>query len=148
MTFPIDFGAARPVDVYFDQLDVFRTLNHPHFLTLLDRAVLAYWESKGYHNDGDLDAPDTLQFVRDIAITYDRPIRDYGPVVVHFWVERIGTTSYTIGFRFASPEGTEEYAHGSRVMVKIDPATMRPAPWTERALRDFRELLRPQPAKV
>ncbi|XVV15016.1 acyl-CoA thioesterase [Actinoplanes sp. CA-131856] len=145
MDITIEYGAVQPVEVYYDQLDAARTLYHGEYVRLVDRAATAYWESQGYHHDVDEPEAETFILVRDFSITFDRPIRSYGPVLIHLWIERIGTTSYVMGFRVLSASGPEEYAHGSRVLVSIDPATMRPAPITGRSLEDLRKLLRPVP---
>jgi acyl-CoA thioester hydrolase len=148
MTLSVEFGVVQPVEVYFDQLDALRTLHHGQYILLVDRALSAYWETKGYHHDAELTQPDTFHLVREVSIIFDRPIRDYGRVNLHFWIERIGNTSYVLGFRIVSADGTEEYAHGTRAEIKVDPATMRPSPITGRGLEDLQELLRPVPAEV
>ncbi|NMO54037.1 acyl-CoA thioesterase [Actinoplanes sp. TBRC 11911] len=144
----VEFGAVQPVEVYFDQLDALRTLHHAQYVLLVDRAVASYWEEKGYHHDAELTQPDTFFLVREISITYDQPILDYGPVLVHHWIDRIGTTSYVQGFRVVAADGGTEYAHGTRVLIKVDPKTMRPSPITGPALEDLRGLLRAVPAEV
>ena len=47
------------------------------------------------------------------------------------------------GFRFCSADGAVTYAHGSRVLVRLDATTLRPAPWSEEFRAAGRELLRP-----
>ncbi|MEV4349299.1 hotdog domain-containing protein [Actinoplanes sp. NPDC049596] len=142
----MEYGVIQPIDVYFDQLDAARTLYHGEYVRLVDRAAATYWESKGYHHDPDKPESETFILVREFSITFDRPIRNYGRVLIHLWIERVGTTSYVMGFRILSASGQEEYAHGHRVLVSIDPATMRPAPITGRSLEDLQELTRPVPA--
>ena len=43
------------------------------------------------------------------------------------------------GVELAAGEGRGGHARGQRVIVRVDPSTQRPAPWTE----SFRELLVP-----
>lgn len=136
-----EFGHMERVEVYFDELDSFRTLHHARYLTLVDRALAAYWAAQGYLNDGAAQAPDTFQLVRAVEITYDRPIQSYGPVLAHFWVERIGETSLVVGFRLLPVEGTRPVAHGRRVTVRIDPMSQRPAPWSDQARADLEKLM-------
>jgi acyl-CoA thioester hydrolase len=143
MGITVEYGAIQPMNVYFDQLDASRTLHHGEYVLLVDRAATTYWESKGYHHDVEKPESDTFILVREFSITFDRPIRAYGRVLVHLWIERIGTTSYVMGFRILSASGEEEYAHGRRVLVSIDPVTMRPGPITGRSLEDLRALTRP-----
>ena len=144
----VEHGALQPAEVHFDDLDAFRTLHNARYVALLDRALGAYWASKGYRNDAEASAPDTFQLVREVCITFDRPIRDYGQVLLHFWAERVGTTSLTVAFRFVSLDGAQEYAHGRRVTIKVDPVTDRPAEWSVAGRADLEALLRPVPETV
>ncbi|GKQ40123.1 hypothetical protein ALMP_66490 [Streptomyces sp. A012304] len=66
-----------------------------------------------------------------------------GGYAVHLWLERLGTTGLTYGFRFCSADGAVTYAHGTRVLVRLDAATLRPAPWSETLRSAGRGLLRP-----
>ncbi|WP_127505793.1 EAL domain-containing protein [Actinoplanes solisilvae] len=59
----------------------------------------------------------------------------------NIWADKVGDTSVSLGFRFVSPDGLVEYARGTRVLVKIDPATRRPAPWTPEARTDLEGIL-------
>ena len=43
---------------------------------------------------------------------------------------RLGTTSCIYGFLCSSEDGGAAYARGERTIVKIDPQSHRPAPWT------------------
>ncbi|NMO57499.1 acyl-CoA thioesterase [Actinoplanes sp. TBRC 11911] len=108
--------------------------------TLVDRAVLSFWKSRGYHA-ADEGFEDSFQLVREITITFDRPVRRYGMILVHVWVERLGATSYSHGFRMVSLDGAEEYAHGVRTLVKINPTTQRSAPWSDLAREVLGELI-------
>ena len=54
----------------------------------------------------------------------------YGDVDVHFWLDRMGTSSAEYGFRVLSTDGATVFAEGRRVNIRVDPATMRPTPWT------------------
>ncbi len=51
-----------------------------------------------------------------------------GAVQVQLWLEHLGTTSVVYGFRVLSNDGTVVHAEGRRVQVRLDPATLRPAP--------------------
>ena len=50
---------------------------------------------------------------------------------IDIWVEKLGNTSCAYGFRCSSEDGVVAFARGQRTIVKIDPATHRPAPWTD-----------------
>jgi acyl-CoA thioester hydrolase len=61
---------------------------------------------------------------------------------VHFWLEQFGETSGDYRFRFLSPDGRTVHAEGRRVIVRLDPASLRPAPWTDAAREVAATLLR------
>ena len=61
---------------------------------------------------------------------------------VDVWVERLGTTSCVYGFVCSNESGTVGYARGERTIVKLDPASHRPAPWTDAFVEIFRILNR------
>lgn len=65
---------------------------------------------------------------------------------MHLWVERLGRTGLTYGFRLCSADGTETHARGHRVLVRVDPQTLRPTPWSDRGRTIAADLLRPEPA--
>ncbi|MFI6603518.1 hypothetical protein ACIBHX_45425 [Nonomuraea sp. NPDC050536] len=60
-------------------------------------------------------------------------MRGTGEITVHFWIERIGDTSVDYRFRLVSPDGESVFAEGRRLSVRLDPATMKPATWTDAA---------------
>jgi acyl-CoA thioester hydrolase len=55
------------------------------------------------------------------------------------WVEKLGKSSLTFGLAVLPMDEDLEYARGERVIVRVDPATMTPTPWTE----EFRKKLAP-----
>ncbi|WP_433381409.1 acyl-CoA thioesterase [Actinoplanes sp. CA-142083] len=134
-------GAVQPVEVYFDDLDRYGMVYNAHYLILIDRAWVRFWGERGYTFEGDA-TPDTLALVREVTITYEQPITDSGTVAMHFWMEKVGGSSAVMGFRITSADGHRVHAHGSRVAIKVDPVTRRPAPWSDAVRADFTSLLR------
>ncbi|HET6214237.1 MAG TPA: thioesterase family protein [Micromonosporaceae bacterium] len=127
----VDFGHAEPVVVHFDDLDPMGILHNARYAVLLERALSAYWWRRGHSFAGGRPTtPDVVHAVREYTITYHTPIRGTGETLVHFWLERLGESSAVYGFRFMSMDGETTYAEGQRVIVKLDPSTGRPAPWT------------------
>ncbi|SNY61013.1 acyl-CoA thioesterase [Paractinoplanes atraurantiacus] len=145
--FTVPYGVLVPVEVYWDDLDFLGTLYHPRFVALLDRAVTAHWISRGYRLSGHQLDEDGYQLLREVSISFDHPVTDFGPLLMHIWAEKAGTTSMVLGFRLLSEDGSVQHAHGHRVSIKFDPTTKRPSPWTDRARADLASLLR-EPAAV
>jgi acyl-CoA thioester hydrolase len=139
----IEYGKLLPVQVYYDDLDVMGLLHHARYAMLLDRAIGGYWTARGYTLSDSNGSPDVFNAVRELAIEYSAPVTRPGELLIHLWLNRLGRTSAEYGFRLLSPDGGTVYARGRRAVVKLDPATLRPAPWTDRVRVDAAELLRP-----
>jgi acyl-CoA thioester hydrolase len=130
----VDYGYVEPVTIHFDDLDAMGLVHNGRYAVLLERAISPYWQARGHgYVDGRTTSPDLFHAVREFTITYLAPIRGTGDIGVHFWIEQLGTSSATYGFRFLSKDGETVYAEGRRSIVRLDPATLRPTPWTEAA---------------
>ncbi|MFJ3776252.1 acyl-CoA thioesterase [Streptomyces sp. NPDC090075] len=135
----VPYGQLIPINVHFDELDAQGMLHNARFPLLVERAWLQMWME---HGDWQASG-DTSNVVRELRIIYEAPVIQPGPYAVHLWLERIGTTGLTYGFRFCSMDGGVTYAHGTRALVRLDPQTLRPSPWSERLRSVAQELLRP-----
>jgi len=126
--------------VYFDDLDPFHILHNARYILLFERAIGSFWQVLGW--GGPLDAqsnPDQFHLVRTNNIEYLRPVEGVGKVRVRVWVEKLGRTSLTFGLRCLPMDQDIDHARGTRVIVRVDPQSRRPVPWTE----DFGEGLAP-----
>jgi acyl-CoA thioester hydrolase len=139
----VEYGFFAPVSVYLDDLDLMGMLHNSRFTVLGERAFVAYWRDNGVFVSKDWDLlNDGFMVVKEQRVSYEFPVKagEYG---IHGWVERIGRTSMTFGFRFCSADGTLTYAHGSRTNVRIDRQTLRPSECSDEARRVNEKLLRP-----
>ena len=135
----------QPMGVYFDDLDAFQILHNARYLLLFERTIGSFWKHMGW--GGVLDAqrnPDQFHMVRANAFEYLSPIRGVGDVRVRIWVERLGRTSLTFGVRVLPMDHDADHARGTRTLVRVDPASFLPVPWTE----DFRATLAPYRADL
>ncbi|MEW2164994.1 acyl-CoA thioesterase [Streptomyces sp. NPDC007084] len=140
----LSYGRLLPVTVHFDDLDALGLLHNARYPVLVERAWTALWSERGVGFDGDWAAAgDACNAVMELRITYEAPVSRPGAYAVHLWLERLGTTGLTYGFRFCSADGAVTYARGTRVLVRLDAATLRPTPWSEPFRSAGRELLRP-----
>jgi acyl-CoA thioester hydrolase len=117
--------------VYFDDLDALQILHNARYLLLFERTIGSLWMR--------LALSEHHHLVRTNHIEYLRPVTQLGDVRVRIWVEKIGRSSMTFGFRLLPMDEDLDYALGSRVIVSIDPKTRRPAPWSD----DFRNRIAP-----
>ena len=124
--------------VYFDDLDAFRILHNARYLLLFERTLGSFWEHVGLPYDPTLHG-DHHHLVRANTIEYLTPVRGTGKVRVRVWVDRIGRTSLTFAFRMMPLDADTVYAEGTRTLVRVDPDTGRPEPWSD----EFREQMAP-----
>ncbi|MFJ3228802.1 acyl-CoA thioesterase [Streptomyces sp. NPDC086783] len=136
-------GRLVPVTVHFDDLDALGLLHNARYPVLVERAWTAFWHERGFGFEGDWEAAgDFCNAVRELRVSYEAPVNRPGEYAVHLWLERLGNTGLTYGFRFCSADAAVTYAQGSRVLVRLDAGTLRPTSWSERFRTVGRELLR------
>jgi len=137
------YGRLIPVVVHFDDLDALGLLHNARYPVMVERAWTVLWHEQGFGFEGDWEAAgDFCNAVKELRITYEAPVSRPGAYAVHLWLERLGNTGLTYGFRFCSTDGAVTYAHGTRVLVRLDAATLRPTSWSDRFRALGRELLR------
>ena len=136
-------GVHEPVQVHFDDLDAMGLLHNSRYALLVERAISAYWQRLGWAPDPAGSAfKDIFLAVREFKVTYHLPIAGPGEPLVHFWIERMGRTSGVYGFRVLSADRAVVHAEGYRVNVNLDPATLRPAPFSDELRTAAEPLLR------
>jgi acyl-CoA thioester hydrolase len=140
------YGFATSTLVHFDQLDPMGMLHNGQYAVLVERVMAAWWAERGISFAGGRPTtPDAFNAVRDFAISYRKPVRGTGEIMVHFWIERLGETSIDYRFRVTSPDGGTVHADGRRLSVHLHPITLRPMPWTAHGREVAAALLRPEP---
>ncbi|MFI6084862.1 acyl-CoA thioesterase [Streptomyces sp. NPDC051217] len=129
------YGFLVPVAVHFDELDSFGMLYNSRYGVLVERAWVSYWQEREIAFSKDWTAlGDAFNVVKDFRITFEAPIDRPGEYGVRIWVEHLGRTSLTYGFRICSRDGgPPTYAHGTRTLIRLDPETKRPSAWSEKA---------------
>lgn len=117
--------------VHFDDLDAMTMLHNARYAFHVERAVGAWYQSLGKTFELDVARnPDQFHVVRDFHIEFLSPFRGLGTMRIDLWVEKVGETSCVYGFLCSSEDGTIGHARGQRTIVKLDPASLRPKPWT------------------
>lgn len=117
--------------VFFDELDLNGTLHNSRFAVHVERAQSAWFErlGKALQLPADRD-PDLHYAVRELHVEFLAPVTAPGPMLVELTPLKLGRTSAVYGFRCAEPVTGLTCAHGHRAIVKIDPHTGRPLPWS------------------
>lgn len=140
----VEYGHVETLEIHFDDLDAMGIVHNARYAVLLERALSSYWSRHGFTYAGGVPSrSDVVHAVAEYAISYRAPVRGTGAVAVHFWLDRLGESSAVYGFRFVSVDGGLLHAEGRRVNIKLDPLTLRPAPWTAESRRVAGKLLRP-----
>lgn len=114
-----------------DELDSRQRLLSSRLVAHVERAIADYAVDTGsLRKAATGDSPDHFHDVRELRIDFLAPVD--GPCVmrVDVWVERLTPTTCAYGFLCSSPDGNIAYARGERTIVKIDPLSHRPAPWS------------------
>jgi acyl-CoA thioester hydrolase len=121
-----------PHGVYFDDLDAFQILHNARYLVLFEHAIGSFWRFLGWGGALDFNSnPDQFHLVRANHIEYLRPVSGTGQVRVRVWVEKLGRTSLTFGLRVMPMDEDVDHATGYRVIVRVDPDTKKPTPWSD-----------------
>lgn len=138
---PVEPGHVEPLFVHFDDLDSIGMVHNTRYPVLVERALTMYWHRLGYdYRNGSTGHPDASVIVAEFAIKYRMPIRGTGEIGVHFWTERIGTTSVVYGYRIRSADGATVHAEGNRVHIRFDVAAGRPTAWLDETRAVYQKL--------
>src|SRR5262245_29698589 len=107
----VHYGHVEPVTVHFDDLDAMGIVHNARYAVFLERALSSYWSARGFSfADGRPTEPDVFHAVAEYAISYRTPVRSTGEIGMHFWLDRLGESSATYGFRVLSADGTTVHA--------------------------------------
>lgn len=140
---------TEEIMIHFEDLDAMGVVHSGRYVNVFERALAAYWSRAGWFYDPSHPRfAEMLFVVREFTITYHVPIARAGTVRVGLWLERLGATSLIYGFRVSSADETVVHAEGRRVQVRLDPATLRPAPITPELRSACRSLLKEEQADV
>jgi acyl-CoA thioester hydrolase len=111
-----------PVALRWRDLDAFNHVNNSNFLTYLEEARIRWFASWNGVWVNDEMAP----LLAAVQLNYRMPIPYPSEVVVELFVDRLGTSSVTIGHHIVSEDGATLYCDGHVVVVWIDRASGRP----------------------
>jgi acyl-CoA thioester hydrolase len=145
VTAAVSYGRVRNVPIHLDELDFMGMVHHGRYPLLLERAVLSYWHELGWRIDPSTSAfpDDGFLAIRQLTLNFHAPCTGVGEVKVHFWIDKFGSTSVVYGFRIMSADMSTLHVDGTRVVVKIDPKTLRPSPFTDELRAASVPLVRP-----
>ena len=93
--------------MHFDDLDPMGMIHNARYALLIERALATFWKLHGHtFRDGRPTTADAFNVVKEFTISYRAPIRGPGDVVVHFWLEHMGTSCAVYTFCLLSSDHT------------------------------------------
>ena len=130
--------------VYFDDLDALNILHNVRYLLFIERARGELLNSLGFRWEDSLAVnPDKHHVVAAHDIQYLVPVRGEGEVAVALTPQKLGSSSFSLAAEVSSLDGAIVYARGSTRLVRLDPQTSRPCPWSDRFRAAFSPLIAP-----
>ena len=140
---PVPSGAfVWPTSIFFDDLDPMGMVHNSRYALLIERAEASFNLSQGRRWEMDVAKnPDQFYAIREQSFLFSFPIRGTGDVEVHMWLAAMGGTSLTWEFEIRTAQGV--HATARRTLVKLDPVTFAPTPWTNQIRADYATILRP-----
>lgn len=139
-------GFVWETTVFFDELDPMGLLHNSRYALLVERAEATFNRTQGRRWESDVSLnPDQFYAIREQTFQFLLPVRGCPDIRVHMWLDRMGDTSLTWVFEVRSDAGL--HATASRTIVKVDPTTFKPSPWTARIRESYARIAR-NPAAV
>ncbi len=121
--------ARVPINVRWRDMDAYGHVNNAKYISYLEEARVRWMH--GVMNGAKMGSG-ISPVVANTNVNYRRPIVWPNDIVVELFVERVGTSSMTIGHRIvADNDDTVLYSDGHVVVVWIDTATGKSAPLPE-----------------
>lgn len=132
--------------VYFDDLDALNILHNVRFLLFIERARGELFNRLGFRWQDDLATnPDKYHVIAEHQIRYLVPVRGEGDLCVELTPTHLGRTSFVVSAAVRSTDGQVLHADGSTRLVRLDPATQKPCPWSDRFRAALTPFLAPPP---
>jgi acyl-CoA thioester hydrolase len=112
-----------PMDVRWQDLDAYNHVNNANYLVYLQEARIKWLQQL----PGQWFGPDGAPVMAHSEINYRLPIEYPADIQIELFVNRMGTSSMTVGHRIVdSNDATRIHADGSVTVVWINPKTGRP----------------------
>ena len=119
--------------VYFDEFDALGVLHHTRYLLHLERAQQKFFEHLLGVEDFNAERDEDIYVVvHSLEARFREPIRNPGPIVVEYTIDRIRSGGVTMSFVIRDSLGSAVYSEGKRTVCKLSGHTHRPSTWTDR----------------
>ncbi|MEM9073048.1 MAG: thioesterase family protein [Myxococcota bacterium] len=128
--------------VYFDDLDALNILHNVRFMLFIERARGELLQALGFRWQDPIEVnPDKHHVIAHHTIDYLSPVRGEGELTVEIWPTHLGRTSLVIEACVRARHGSSEHCRSTTRLVRLDPDTHRPCPWSDRMRAAIEPLL-------
>jgi acyl-CoA thioester hydrolase len=115
--------------IRFADIDALGHVNNAVFLSYMEVARTAFWAER----IGEVRVQEIDFVLARVEIDYRRPVLFNDPLACDLWLEKLGRTSFTVGYRFLVGDTTVAEARSVQVFVDLATGVPKPMPG------DFRE---------
>ena len=128
--------------VYFDDLDALNILHNVRYLLFMERARGEFLQALGFRWQDSLeDNPAKHHVIAAHEVEYLAPVTGEVQLNVELSPTHLGRTSLVLDAAVKAFHGQTVHCRCTTRLVRLDPATQRPAPWSPR----MREAIEPLP---
>ncbi|MDE6198089.1 MAG: acyl-CoA thioesterase [Muribaculaceae bacterium] len=125
---PFDFRHRLPLQIRFNDVDMFGHVNNAVYVQFMDMGKLAYFKQ---FMAGGFEKEEAVPVVADIHCTYYAPTLIDERIEVLTALETIGSSSFVLQQRIVAADGSVKCT-ARTVMVNIDTRTGAPTPVSDR----------------
>lgn len=123
-----------PIPIRFADIDALGHVNNAVFLTYMEVARTALWAER----IGEVRVQEIDFVLARVEIDYRRPVLFGDSLSCDLWFEKIGRSSFTVGYTFLVDAGIVAEARSVQVFVDLATGAPKPVPDSFRErVRDF-----------
>jgi acyl-CoA thioester hydrolase len=122
VTTPRTYRVAIPIR--FADIDALGHVNNAVFLSYMEVARTAFWAER----IGEVRVQEIDFVVARVEIDYRRPVLFNDTLSCDLWIEKLGRSSFTVGYRFVVGETPVAEARSVQVFVDLSTGTPKPMP--------------------
>lgn len=118
--------------VYFDDLDALQILHNVRHLLFMERARGELFNVLGFRWEDDFSVnPDKYHVVAEHQVKFLKAVRGEGDVAVVIQPTHLGNSSLILHATVQSLDGKFLYSDATTRIVRLDPHTDKPCPWSQ-----------------
>jgi acyl-CoA thioester hydrolase len=123
-----------PIPIRFADVDALGHVNNAVFLTYMEVARTTFWAER----IGEVRVQEIDFVLARVEIDYRRPVLFGDSLSCDLWLEKIGRSSFTVGYTFLVDAGIVAEARSVQVFVDLATGAPKPVPDSFRErVRDF-----------